>query len=75
MAECDHSIGYLTKHYSSDEGAGSRFDLATEFITDDEQYAIYLSHHQMTKEIRMNLGNLATGMKNRIEQLQQEGEA
>jgi hypothetical protein len=60
--ECDHTIGYLTSRYSPDEGIGSTYDLAYEFAS-DEDLAIYVSHHEMTKDARLTLGRLASGLK------------
>ena len=62
---CEHSVGYLTEHYSSDEGEGSTYDLAADFA-DDETYAVFIAHHEMAKDIRSQLSRVAFGLQMHI---------
>ncbi|HSX36667.1 MAG TPA: hypothetical protein VLG13_00900 [Patescibacteria group bacterium] len=70
---CDHSVGYLTSNFDSDEGIDSTYDLAMEFA-DDETLAIYGAHHDMAKTARTDLSRLAADLRARMEQLEQGGD-
>ena len=72
MAEaCDHTVGYITSHYSPDEGLGSTFDLAMDLARDDS-FVRFMAHHEMAKDMRLELSRLATGLRTRMQLIEGE---
>lgn len=67
---CDHSVGHLTAQYDSDEAIGSKYDLAADFAN-DETFVIYAVHHDMAKEARAHLSQIATGLREHMKQIEQ----
>lgn len=70
--DCAPRVGYLTRHYATDEGAGSALDLAADFAH-DETYAMHAAHHEMANNARQLLTRLAVDLRDYSEQLA-EGE-
>lgn len=68
----EHSVGFLAANFSSDESPGSDYDLAHDFAN-DEALAIYIGCHDMAKEARGHLATIATGLRVRM-QTMEEGE-
>lgn len=55
-------VGDLTASHKPDEGIGSDYDLAKDFILDDTEWAVYAHNHERAKEAREALSNIAAGL-------------
>jgi hypothetical protein len=54
-----HTVGELTGGYDSDEGYGSEYDLAQEFLFDDGDLGTYIRNHEDAKTARQLLGRVS----------------